>query len=132
MGRTWVADTDVAAATHAADPDTLLNGLAAYITDSTFLTLIRTVLQHLPTPLAPGSGLTPMLTNVRLLPVDNALRDLHVIRVTDNYTVFCTNPHDAQAAAARIRTALAHHALRPSPTKTQVWQPHPEDLYLAG
>ena len=131
-GRTWVADLDVAAATGDANLNTLMDGLARWISDTTFLNLIRTVLHHLPTPLAPGSGLTPMLTNIRLLPVDDHLRHLPVIRVTDNYTVFCTTRSQATAATDQITTALATQGLRPNPTKSQVWQPNPEDLYLAG
>ena len=131
-GRTWVADLDVAAATNGADLETIINGLARWISDGTFLALLRTVLDTLPSPLAPGSGLSPMLTNVRLLPVDEQLADLPVVRVTDNYTVFCHDQVAAKAAAARITAALAEHGMRPNLTKSKVWRPNPEDLYLAG
>ncbi|MFY1633636.1 RNA-directed DNA polymerase (Reverse transcriptase) [Solwaraspora sp. WMMB335] len=131
-GRNWVADLDVAATTRDADLNSLVDGLACWISDGTFLALVRTVLENLPTPLAPGSGLTPMLTNIRLLPVDERLRDLPVIRVTDNYTVFCLDRAHAELHAARVADALSAQGLRPSPTKSHVWQPNPEDLYLAG
>ncbi|MEW9518139.1 hypothetical protein [Streptomyces tubercidicus] len=42
------------------------------------MTLLRRILRTLPDPLAPGSGLNPMLTNLRMTPVDAQLEDLSV------------------------------------------------------
>lgn len=131
-GRTWVADLDVAGSTRGADLEALLDELARWISDGTYLRLIRTALEYLPTPLDSGSGLTPMLTNLRLLPVDQQLTELPILRVTDNYTVFCTDRDHAEAAADRVTAALAACGLQPHPSKSHVWQPNPEDLYLAG
>jgi RNA-directed DNA polymerase len=131
-GRYWVADLDVAAATSGADLGGTIGGVARWISDGTFLNLLRRVLAALPAPLAPGSGLSPMLTNLRLVPADEQLAGLAVIRVTDNYTVFCRTRAEAEHAAERVTAAIATCGLTPQPAKSQVWRPNPEDLYLAG
>nr|WP_202420588.1 RNA-directed DNA polymerase [Actinomadura rayongensis] len=131
-GRSWVADLDVAAATSGAHLDDAVSWLARWVHDGSFLAVVRRALAALPMPLAPGSGLTPMLTNLRLVPVDEELGDLAVVRVTDNYTVFCTTSRAAERAAEAVTGALAACGLRPNHAKSKVWRPNPEDLYLAG
>ena len=81
---------------------------------------------------APGSGLTPMLTNLRLLPADEHLGDLPIVRVTDNYAVFASDRQEAETAFVRVTDALAVAGLHPNPRKSKVWQPNLEDLFLAG
>jgi RNA-directed DNA polymerase len=131
-GRRWVADLDVAAATSGAGPEETISWLARWISDGSYLTLARRIIESLPAPLAPGSGLTPMLTNLRLARVDEQLAGLLVVRLTDNYTAFCDSPAAARAAARVITDALAACGLAPSDAKSKVWRPNPEDLYLAG
>ena len=131
-GRTWVADLDVAAATSGATPADVMSWTARWISDGSFLRLVRLVTASLPAPLSPGSGLTPMLTNLRLAEADQRLARLPVIRFTDNYTVFCASRGKAWHAAGRITAALAAAGLRPNQAKSKIWQPNPEDLYLAG
>lgn len=128
----WVADVDVAAATRGGTVDQAVGWLARWIHDGTFLGVVRRALGALPSPLAPGCGLTPMLTNLRLLPVDRQLDELAVVRVTDNYAVLCPDRTSAADAQARIVAALAAVDLRPNLTKSKIWQPNLEDLFLAG
>lgn len=131
-GRTWVADLDVAAATSGATAGEAVDWCARWISDGSFLRLVRLITTGLPAPLSPGSGLTPMLTNLRLTQVDEQLGELAVIRFTDNYTAFCASRAEAEDAEDVITSALAAAGLRPSQAKSKVWQPNPEDLYLAG
>ena len=131
-GERWVADVDVAAVTAGGSLEEIIVQLAVHIYDGSYLRIMRRALEVLPSPLAPGSGLSPMLTNVRLLPVDDRLTDLHVVRMTDNYTAFCTTRREAEHAAEHITDALALAGLRPNRQKSKVWRPNPEDLYLAG
>jgi len=128
----WVADVDVAAATAGMRLESAVDALARWINDGSFLQLARRALAALPEPLAPGSGLTPMLTNLRLLPVDECLVDLPIIRVTDNYAVFTATHAEAEAAFVRVTDALSAAGLRANARKSKVWQPNPEDLFLAG
>lgn len=131
-GRTWVADIDVAAVTSGSDVEQAIGWMARWISDGTFLALTRRILTGLPTPLVPGSGLSPLLTNLRLAGVDEQLDDLVVVRLTDNYTTFCTSRPAAEAAMQKIINALAARGLAPNPAKSKVWRPNPEDLYIAG
>ncbi|WP_233570960.1 RNA-directed DNA polymerase [Nocardiopsis sp. Huas11] len=82
VGRCWVADLDVAKVTAGAKTEEIVTALAEHIHDGPFLATMRTALDALPSPLYPGSGLSPMLTNVRLLGVDRheALHGLEVVR----------------------------------------------------
>ncbi|MGP4112310.1 RNA-directed DNA polymerase [Streptomyces sp. 4N509B] len=131
-GRPWVVDIDIAAATAGAELDATVDGVAVHIQDGTYLRLLRRALAALPTPLTPGSGLTPMLTNLRLVPVDAQLHHLAVVRLTDNYTVFSPTPTAAADAWDLLVAALAEHALAPNRAKSRIWRPNPEDLYAAG
>ncbi|MBC2879326.1 RNA-directed DNA polymerase [Streptomyces sp. TYQ1024] len=131
-GRAWVVDIDVAAATRGVCLEQAVTSVARFVHDGTLLALLRRILAGLPNPLAPGSGLTPMLTNLRMSPVDRALDDVAVVRLTDNYTVFCTTRTDAETAWQRTVAALADHGMKPAPAKSKIWRPNPEDLYAAG
>lgn len=110
---TWVADIDVAAA-------------------SRVLALLRRILSALPDPLAPGSGLGPMLTNLRMTPVDQQLAGRTVVRMTDNYTLFAATESEAEAAYRHLTGLLAAHGMKPAAAKSKIWRPNPEDLYAAG
>ncbi|MBB5159288.1 WbqC family protein [Saccharopolyspora phatthalungensis] len=60
----WVADIDVTRATAGSTVDQTMRWLADWIHDGSFLRIVRRVLNGLPSPLAPGSGLSPLLTNL--------------------------------------------------------------------
>jgi RNA-directed DNA polymerase len=128
----WVADIDITRATAGGTVDEAVDWLAEWVHDGGFLATVRTALDGLPTPLAPGSGLSPLLTNLRLARIDRALKAFTVIRVTDNYVIFTANQTEAQAAFEHLAKVLAAHGLAPHPTKSKVWQPNLEDLFLAG
>ncbi|MFD4479859.1 reverse transcriptase domain-containing protein [Streptomyces sp. NPDC058471] len=131
-GRTWVVDLDVAAASRGVDLEQAVTSVADFIHDSSVLALLRSVLTALPDPLAPGSGLNPMLTNLRMAPVDRQLASTAVVRMTDNYTWFCRSRSEAEEAWVRLVMALDECGMRPAPAKSKIWQPNPEDLYAAG
>ncbi|MCC2275465.1 RNA-directed DNA polymerase [Streptomyces sp. ET3-23] len=131
-GRTWVADIDIAAASRGVTLENAITSVARFIHDGTVLALLRRILTALPDPLAPGSGLSPMLTNLRMTPVDQGLTGRAVVRMTDNYTLFCTTAAEAQAAYRHLTGLLAAHAMKPAEAKSKIWRPNPEDLYAAG
>lgn len=128
----WVADIDVTRATAAGNVEQTLGWLAEWIHDGSFLAVVRHALAVLPTPLAPGSGLSPVLTNLRLLQVDRHLTSGTVMRVTDNYVIFCPNQGAANDAYHRLVALLATQGLAPHPGKSKVWHANLEDLFLAG
>ncbi|MFJ2744800.1 reverse transcriptase domain-containing protein [Streptomyces sp. NPDC087440] len=130
-GRTWVVDIDIAAASHGVSLDEALTSVARFVHDGTLLALLCRILAALPDPLAPGSGLSPMLTNLRMTPVDQQLTH-PAVRMTDNYTLFCTSRREAEAAWHELTDLLTEHGMRPALAKSKIWRPHPEDLYAAG
>ncbi|MBB0243038.1 RNA-directed DNA polymerase [Streptomyces alkaliphilus] len=131
-GLTWVADIDVATASRGVALEDAVASVARFVHDGHVLALLRRVLTALPDPLAPGSGLSPMLTNLRMTPVDQQLSGCAVVRMTDNYTLFAATEPEAEAAYQHLTGLLIAHGMKPAPTKSKIWRPNPEDLYAAG
>jgi len=126
-----VADIDVERATAGSTAQEVTGWLAAHVTDGTFLRRFRTALSVLPEPLMPGTGLCPMLINLRLSRVDVRLAGLAVVRFADNYCAFEATPARARAAFNAISDALAAEGLRPNPGKSRIRDAaNAEDLFL--
>jgi hypothetical protein len=105
--------------------------LAAHVHDGTLLARLRTILSGLPDPMIPGSGLAPLLINLRLSRVDARLPHLPVVRFADNYCVFTPTAHAAASAFRAVTDALAAEGLRPHATKSRVrTAANAEDLFL--
>lgn len=131
QGFTWVADADVKGVSDGSDPEEVISWLAAHIHDGTFLDRFRTALSGLPSPLAPGTGLTPLLINVRLSRADRLLAGLRVIRFADNFCAFAASRTEAVTAMRRIRDALAAIGMTISPEKSRIRRGAcVEDLFL--
>ncbi|MFJ8856082.1 reverse transcriptase domain-containing protein [Streptomyces sp. NPDC102437] len=131
-GLIWVADIDVAAASRGVALEDAVTSVARFVHDGSVLTLLRRILSALPDPLAPGSGLSPMLTNLRMTPVDQQLAGQTTVRMTDNYTLFAPTEAEAELAYGHLAGLLAEHGMAPAPAKSKIWRPNPEDLYAAG
>lgn len=132
-GRTVIADLDVEQVCAGAETGDVVNWLAAYISDGAFLSRFRTALTGLPQPLAPGTGLSPILINLRLSKVDARLGSLPVVRFADNYCAFAAGEAGARAAFASISDALAAEGMRAHPGKSRIRaRANPEDLFLIG
>jgi hypothetical protein len=132
-GRRWVADVDVAGASTGGTPDQFVDWLARHVTDGAFLRLFRRAIAALPSPLAPGSGLWPVLFHLRLAQVDAQLAQWPVVRFADNYLIFALDAPGAAAGFAAVTAALASVGLSPHPRKSRVRPPYlanTEDLFL--
>lgn len=132
-GLCWVADVDVEGASSGGTAEQLVDALAAQVSDGSFLAVFRSALAGLPSPLVPGSGLWPVTFQLRLMPVDNQLDGLAVVRFADNYAVFAQDEPAAHAAFGRIADALASVGLAPHPVKSRLRPPplaNAEDLFL--
>src|SRR5262249_62358535 len=104
---------------------------AEHIHDGTFLARVRTALGGMPSPLAPGSGLAPLLINLRLSQVDTLVSGLPVVRFADNYAAFCATQAAAQQAFGVISDALLRYRLRPNEAKSRIRaEANIEDLFL--
>jgi RNA-directed DNA polymerase len=127
----WVADIDVADVSGSASVEEVIGWLACWITDGTFLARVRTALVDLPSPIVPGTGLAPLLINLRLVPVDEALAHRRVVRFCDNYCVFTATDREAASAFTEAEDALAQIGLRPAPGKSRIHgHMNPEDLFM--
>ncbi|WP_153485515.1 reverse transcriptase domain-containing protein [Streptomyces katsurahamanus] len=131
-GNRWVVDIDVAAASTGVGLEDAIGSVARFVHDGSLLTVVRRILTALPDPLAPGSGLSPLFTNLRMTPVDHRLGGHLVVRMTDNYTVFCPTRPAAEEVWSYLADLLADHGMTPATAKSKIWRPHAEDLYAAG
>jgi hypothetical protein len=130
-GRTIVADIDVARASAGATAREVTSWLADYVTDGAFLALFTTVLSAPPEPLVPGTGLGPLLLNLRLSRVDTRLDGLAAVRFADNYCLLAATHGGAEDAFAQATAALAAEGLAPNARKSRIrGQANPEDLFL--
>jgi hypothetical protein len=130
-GRTVVADIDVEQVSTGPSTQEVVDWLAAYVTDGTFLARFRTALSALPEPLAPGTGLAPILLNLRLSRADARLGGLAVVRFADNYCAFTTSEAEARLAFGVISAALAAEGMHPHPGKSRIRAAaNAEDLFL--
>ena len=130
-GCRWVADVDVADVSGGSSAEEVVGWLARWVHDGTFLARVHTALAALPFPIVAGTGLAPLLINLRLVPVDERLAGLRVVRFCDNYCVFAPTQAEAAAAFEEVRAALAAVGLAPSAAKSRVHgQMNPEDLFL--
>ncbi|MFG3253258.1 reverse transcriptase domain-containing protein [Streptomyces sp. NPDC048172] len=130
-GRTWVADLDVQDASAGTGTEEVLDWLAVHVHDGTFLDRVRTALDALPSPLAPGQGLAPLFLNLRLSRADALLVDRAAVRFADNYCLFVRTRREAEDAFAAGTAALAGIGLRPHPDKSRIRDhAHAEDLFL--
>jgi hypothetical protein len=125
----WAADLDVASVSEGAAVEEVIDWHAEHIHDGTFLTCLRTALAAI----APGSGLAPMLINLRLSRVDKLLSELRVVRFADNYVAFARTREEAQEAFYAISDALLLLRLRPNETKSRIREDaNVEGLFLIG
>lgn len=132
-GFRWVADLDVASVSEGATLEEVIDWHAEYIHDGTFLARLRSALAAMPSPIAPGSGLAPMLINLRLSQVDKKVSGLRVVRFADNYLAFTRTRADAQEAFYAISDALLSLRLRPNEVKSRIREDvNVEDLFLIG
>ncbi|MFD8497767.1 reverse transcriptase domain-containing protein [Amycolatopsis sp. NPDC059657] len=132
-GFRWVADADVATVSEGTHLDEVIDWHAKHIHDGSFLGILRAALSGMPHPLGAGSGLAPMLINLRLSQVDGQLSGLRVVRFADNYAAFADSQDEAREAFDAISDALWNFRLRPNETKSRIRAgANVEDLFLIG
>lgn len=130
-GRVFVADIDVARTSSGSTAQEVTGWLAVYVSDGTFLSRFRTALSALPEPVMPGTGLAPLLINLRLSRVDARVGGLPVVRFADNYCLFGASMAEARAAYDLLAAALAAEGLQPNERKSRIRaHANAEDLFL--
>jgi RNA-directed DNA polymerase len=131
-GYTWVVDIDLESYFDTIPKAPLLGRVAEKVSDGTLLNLIQRFLDQQVldgmeqwTPLAgvpQGSGLSPLLSNLYLLPLDRAMSQAgyKLVRYCDDLVVLCRTQAEADAALALVQDWTAQHGLRLHPEKTGV------------
>lgn len=132
-GYSWVADIDVKEVSDRAHVDEAVDWFAKHIHDGTMLARIRTCLNGMPGPIAPGSGLAPLLINLRLSQVDIKVNHMRIVRFADNYCAFARTKFDAEEAFYALSDALGALRLCPNEEKSRIRsEVNIEDLFLIG
>lgn len=126
-----VANIDVANVSGNMSVSSARDLFALCTSDGSLLTLIEQILESLPSAMAIGSGLSPMLIHLRLAAVDREIAHLKTVRFADNYVIFCETAPEATEAFDKLCSALAKSGLAPAPTKSWTrFGLNPEDLFL--
>lgn len=126
--RPFVAKGDIAAFFDEIPRQPLFDALAELVPDPDVRALVRTCLDaplagHIPAHGLPQGGvLSPMLSNVYLLPFDRAFarEALPLLRYADDFAVPCHTADEAARALALARSELGALGLRLHPEKSRV------------
>jgi RNA-directed DNA polymerase len=132
QGATWVVDADIKSYFDTIPHAQLMMEVRARIADGRVLKLVEAYLtqgvmdgleQWTPEAGTPqGAVISPLLANVYLHPVDQALvaAGYHVVRYADDLVILCASADEAQRALSLLRTLLECRGLQLHPDKTRV------------
>ncbi len=124
-GYTWVVDGDIERYFDSVPHDLLLAKLEPLVPDRPMLDLIGLWLENFSEHgrgLPQGSPLSPLLANIYLDAVDEAIarRGVRLVRFADDFVLLCRSEARAEAARRRMADLLAEHGLRLHPEKTRI------------
>lgn len=131
-GATWVVDADIKSYFDTIPQAELMAEVRTRIVDGRVLELLEAYLtqgvmdgleQWTPEAGTPqGAVISPLLANVYLHPVDQALvaAGCQVVRYADDLVILCASEDEAQRALTLLRTLLEARGLRLHPEKTRV------------
>ena len=131
-GATWVVDADIKSYFDTIPHAALLAEVRTRVADGRILELLQAYLtqgvmdgleQWTPEAGTPqGAVISPLLANVYLHPVDQALgaAGYQVVRYADDLVILCASAEEAQRALSLLRTLLEQCGLRLHPEKTRV------------
>jgi RNA-directed DNA polymerase len=132
QGATWVVDADIKSYFDTIPHAELLAEVRTRVAAGRVLELLEAYLtqgvldgleQWTPEAGTPqGAVMSPLLANVDLQPVDQALAAVgcRVVRYADDLVILCTSADEAQRALRLLRSLLEHRGLRLHPEKTRV------------
>jgi RNA-directed DNA polymerase len=131
-GFSWVVDADIQSYYDSIDQGRALAEVTKEVADGKVLGLVEVLLQQPVmedasrwTPeegIPQGSTLGPLLANVYLHPVDEAMvrAGYELTRYADDLVILCKTEQEAQEALARLREELTGRGLTLHPEKTRV------------
>lgn len=131
-GFVYVVDADLKGYFDTIPKDRLLTLLAAHISDSRMLSLIKlfldqSIMEELrewtPTSGVPqGAVLSPVLSNLYLNPLDHQMSEhgFEMVRYADDFVVLCRTQSESEAALQMITQWVEQAGLTLHPTKTKI------------
>lgn len=131
-GYGWVVDLDLENYFDSIPKGPLLARVAERVSDRRLLQLVQRfldqdILDGLErwTPMAgtaQGSGLSPLLANLYLHPLDQLVSQAgyRIVRYADDALILCRTQVEAEAGLAMVKAWTAQHGLRLHPDKTQI------------
>jgi len=131
-GYSWVVDADIRSYYDSIDHGRMMAEVAKEVSDGKVLGLVEALLQQPVmeeaskwTPeegIPQGSTVGPLLANVYLHPVDEAMvrAGQELIRYADDQVILCKTEREAQEALVRLREELTGRGLTIHPEKTRV------------
>lgn len=143
-GHVYVVDADLKSYFDTIPKDRLLTMVAAKISDSRVLRLIKSyldqsILEDLrewtpETGVPQGAVFAPVLANLYLNPLDHRMSDLgyEMVRYADDFVVLCRSYEEAQAALAEIQNWVTEAGLTLHPTKTRIVDARTESFAFLG
>jgi len=133
QGYTWVVDADFKAYFDSIPQDKLLEQVERRIADGTVLRLIgqyleagvmETMREWKPTPQGTpqGSGISPLLANIYLNPLDHQMSQANkeIVRYADDFVICCRTEAEAQEALAKVAVFAEAAGLKLHPEKTRI------------
>jgi RNA-directed DNA polymerase len=143
-GHVYVVDADLKSYFDTIPKDRLLALVAAKISDSRLLRLIKSyldqgILEDLRTwtpeaGVPQGAVLSPVLSNLYLNPLDHQMANLgyEMVRYADDFVVLCRTREAAEAALAEITRWVTEAGLTLHPTKTRIVDARTESFAFLG
>jgi RNA-directed DNA polymerase len=131
-GYTFVVDADLKGYFDSIPQDKLLERIKERISDGRVIDLIDSWLKQdvmhgmerwTPTGGTPqGAVVSPLLANVYLHPLDEAIRmdGYRMVRYADDFVILCRTREEAEAALEKVRTWVTANGLTLHPDKTRV------------
>jgi RNA-directed DNA polymerase len=132
-GQEWVVDADIVQFFDTVDHELVLDRLNDEIADGSVLRLIRAFLRSgvlvergevEPTELGTPQGgpLSPLLANLYLHPLDQALEEagFNLVRYADDFVIFTKTRQRAEQALELVQTTLERLKLHLHPEKTRI------------
>lgn len=131
-GYTWIVDADLQGFFDTIPHDRLLTEVRQRVADGRVLALIQAYLtakvmdgpeESEPESGSPqGSGISPLLSNIYLNPVDHhmAQAGYAMVRYADDFVILCRTQAEAEQALATIRQLVESRGLTLHPRKTSV------------
>jgi CRISP-associated protein Cas1 len=129
QGFHYVVDGDIKSFFDEVPHDKLLNRLKNHVNDKNIIILLeKTLASFSPLKglaqkgLAQGSPLSPLLSNLYLDSIDEAMEDTHIriIRFADDFVVLTKTEQHAENALLKIAALLKEHGLELNPHKTKI------------